>query len=383
MLHSLRRSVCLLALLLVAGAAAAHQPGFSYMWLQVNEDSLLGRVEARATDLSVALGIELDPKAGITESQKTALREYMGKHYDVGDANGEYPMTFGDITILEELEHFIVMQYTVDGPLPPPDDLVIRYSGIMHAVEGHRGGFHFENNYRTGLVDNYNQLHSIHAPGRETARLSLLGENRLERFMSFLWEGIYHIWIGIDHVLFLITLLLTAVMVRKDGRWEPEPQLKTAAWNVLALVTLFTLAHSITLGMAMLKWVTLPSRFVESVIALSIVIVVLDNLFGFLGRYKWLTVFIFGLFHGFGFATVLSDLSIGLGSLVVALVGFNIGVEVGQLVIVLLAFPVLFVVRHWHYQRLVLWPVSILVGLLASWWFIERAFDLQSSWTSF
>ncbi|MFK7915945.1 MAG: HupE/UreJ family protein [Pseudomonadales bacterium] len=353
------------------------------MWLQVNEDSLLGRVEARATDLSAALGIDLDPKAGITEAQKTALRDYMGKHYDVGDANGEYPMTFGDITVLEELEHFIVMQYTVAGPLPPPDDLVIRYSGIMHAVEGHRGGFHFENNYRTGLVDNYNKLHSIHAPGRETAQLSLLGENRLERFMSFLWEGIYHIWIGIDHVLFLITLLLTAVMVRKESRWEPEPLLKTAAWNVLALVTLFTLAHSITLGMAMLKWVELPSRFVESVIALSIVIVVLDNFFGFLGRYKWLTVFVFGLFHGFGFATVLSDLAVGLGSLAVALVGFNVGVEVGQLAIVLVAFPILFVLRRWHYQKLILWPVSVVVGLLATWWFVERAFDLQSSWTSF
>ena len=253
----------------------------------------------------------------------------------------------------------------------------------MHALPQHRGGFHFESNYRTGVEDNHTQKAFIHAPGRETAVLNTYNNNRLRQFNSFLLEGVEHIWIGIDHVLFLITLLLVSVLVKKKSSLLPTKDLKSALWNVVAIVTVFTIAHSITLALAMKGWVDLPSRFVESVIALSILIVVIDNIYSFLGRYKWSAVFIFGLFHGLGFASVLKDMTVDTQARILALLGFNLGVEVGQLAIVIVVFPFLFLLRKRSYVNFILRPASAAIGFIALWWLVQRAFDLPSQWTSF
>ena len=130
-------------------------------------------------------------------------------------------------------------------------------------------------------------------------------------------------------------------------------------------------------------WIELPSRFVESVIALSILAVVVDNFYSYLGRFKWSAVFVFGLFHGLGFASVLEDMTADFHAKVLALLGFNIGVEIGQLAIVLLVFPVLYVLRNYRYQNLVLRPASLFIGIVSGWWLIQRSFDLSSGWTSF
>jgi hypothetical protein len=146
---------------------------------------------------------------------------------------------------------------------------------------------------------------------------------------------------------------------------------------VLKVVTAFTLAHSITLTLAALGVVSLPSRVVESVIAASVVLAALDNLWGRLERRRWAMAFAFGLVHGFGFASVLADLGLPQDALVLALVGFNVGVELGQLAIVLVFLPVAFALRATaFYQVGVLKGGSIVIALLAAWWFAERAFDL-------
>jgi hypothetical protein len=118
-------------------------------------------------------------------------------------------------------------------------------------------------------------------------------------------------------------------MALNNKRWEPEPDYRKALFNLFAIVTLFTIAHSITLALAIKGWVTLSSRFVESIIALSVLIVALNNIRPVIShQIRWL-VFIFGLFHGLGFASVLIDLLVSRQSKLTALIGFNIGVEIG------------------------------------------------------
>jgi hypothetical protein len=292
-------------------------------------------------------------------------------------------MIFEKPKFMEDGTQFVVMHFTLESPLPVPEELTVTYSGIMHALPHHRGGFHFETNYRTGVVDNHTQLASVHAPGRETTKLSTYNDNRLRQFISFLREGIAHIWIGIDHILFLVTLLLTSVLIRQQNVWQPTDGLRAAAWNVVAVVTVFTVAHSITLAMAMRGWIELPSRFVESMIALSILAVVVDNFYSYLGRFKWTAVFVFGLFHGLGFASVLENMTVDFHAKVLALLGFNIGVEIGQLAIVLVVFPVLYIARNYKYQNLLLRPASAVIGIVAAWWLIQRSLDLPSGWSSF
>jgi len=216
--------------------------------------------------------------------------------------------------------------------------------------------------------------------GTESAEqnLALKAPSAWDTLRQYIVEGVWHIWIGFDHILFLLALLLPAVLVRRQERWEPVNDLRGAVVEVLKVVTAFTLAHSITLSLAALQIVTLPSRLVESVIAASVVLAALNNLRGTVERRRWVLAFVFGLIHGFGFASVLADLGLPQNALVLALVGFNVGVELGQLAIVAVFLPIAFNLRRTpFYRQGVLTGGSILVALLAAYWFVQRAFNIQ------
>jgi hypothetical protein len=189
---------------------------------------------------------------------------------------------------------------------------------------------------------------------------------------------VWHIWIGIDHILFLLALLLPAVLRREGGRWLPAPSYRFAFWDVLAIVTAFTVAHSITLTLATLGWVTLPSRPVESLIAASVVLAAANNVWPLAGGRRWLVAFGFGLVHGFGFAGALAELGLPPGALALSLLGFNVGVELGQLAIVVLFLPLAYALRRTgFYRRGVLVGGSLAIAALAFAWFVQRAFAIE------
>ncbi len=215
--------------------------------------------------------------------------------------------------------------------------------------------------------------------GVDHARQVVGGEagGAMAQFATYVREGIWHIWLGFDHILFLMSLLLPAVLVRRDGTWQAAPDFKASFWDVARIVTAFTVAHSITLTLAALELVSLPSRWVESAIALSVVLAALNNVFPIVERGRWIAAFAFGLLHGFGFAGALQDLGLPTGSLALSLAGFNIGVELGQLAIVAAFLPVAFALRStWAYRRLVLAGGSTVIVAIAGVWLAERAFDL-------
>jgi hypothetical protein len=136
-------------------------------------------------------------------------------------------------------------------------------------------------------------------------------------------------------------------------------------------------AHSITLALAVLGVVDLPSRLVESIIAFSVLAMALNNLVPVIPEGRWMLVFGFGLIHGFGFASVLGDLGLPAGTLAVALFGFNVGVEIGQLAIVAITLPAALLLRHTAFYRIVvLWAGSAIVAVISALWFYERAFGV-------
>ena len=161
-------------------------------------------------------------------------------------------------------------------------------------------------------------------------------------------------------------------------RWQGVSSFGTATREVLWVVTSFTVAHSITLSLAALGLVSLPSRLVESAIALSVVLAAANNLWPVVENRRWLVAFGFGLIHGFGFASVLAELGLPADALVLSLLGFNAGVELGQLAIVAGFLPVAFWLRNTHlYLRGVFVLGSWLTMLVALVWLVERALDLQ------
>ena len=192
-------------------------------------------------------------------------------------------------------------------------------------------------------------------------------------FLDFLREGIHHILIGYDHLAFLISLLLPAALVRVGRRWESSPRLRASLGHVLGIVTAFTVAHSITLSLAALGWVTPASRWVEAGIATSVLLAALNNVWPVITRRVWTLSFGFGLVHGFGFAGALSELGLPKGARLASLFGFNVGVEIGQLAVVSLVLPVLYLLRHraW-YPRWMMPIASLVIAALASWWLFKR-----------
>lgn len=182
-----------------------------------------------------------------------------------------------------------------------------------------------------------------------------------QSFVTFMRQGFVHVLpMGMDHILFVLGLFLLS------------RELKPLIYQV----TCFTLAHTLTLGLATMGWVKAPAEVVEPVIALSIAVVALENIFH--PRYtpwRLLIVFGFGLIHGLGFAGALSELDLPTSSLIVGLLGFNVGVEFGQLAVIAFALMVTFGMKDdGKYRRYVVIPCSIVIAAMGLWWFAQRAF---------
>jgi hypothetical protein len=181
----------------------------------------------------------------------------------------------------------------------------------------------------------------------------------LSTLLSFARQGFLHVLpLGMDHILFVLGIFLLS------RKWKP----------LLYQVSAFTLAHTLTLGMATVGWVSLPSSVVEPIIAGSIAFVALENIF--FPKYhvrRLIIVFLFGLIHGLGFAGALSDLSLDSAVLITSLIGFNLGVEGGQLAVILLAFLGVYRFKNEQkYRRGVVIPVSLAIAGLGIYWMIER-----------
>ena len=193
--------------------------------------------------------------------------------------------------------------------------------------------------------------------------------------LNFLKSGIHHLLIGLDHLLFLFVLLIPAVYRRHEKQLLAVDNPSAALLEVFWIATSFTLAHSITLTLAALNVVSIPARFIESLIALSIAAAALNNLVPIFRMRATYLAFIFGLIHGFGFANVLVDLPLTVSERVLALLSFNIGIELGQLLFIVIVFPIALLLRHTRfYKSVIFYGGSVVSVFIALWWFFERAF---------
>jgi hypothetical protein len=202
--------------------------------------------------------------------------------------------------------------------------------------------------------------------------------SRTAQAWTFIQEGARHIWKGPDHVLFLLALLLPAVLRREDGVWKGAEAFRPAAMNIVKIVTAFTIAHSVTLSLAVLGIVTAPARVVEPLIAASVIAAAVNNVRPWFGERGWIVAFGFGLVHGLGLAGGLIEFGLRQETLALALVSFNVGVELGQLGIVALFLPVAFGLRETRFYREVTLKFgSVAVALVAAVWMAQRVFNLK------
>lgn len=362
-------------------AAHAHNIGESYLYLQVYQETVTGRFEVALSDLNQALGLagtELEITAANLNERIGFLQDYYLQHVRISNPQGPLSIDFTEHRILDANGGYALLSFDLGGLTGVPKTLRFDYSVLLDEEADHRGFLLVEHNWATGTFANENQISAIFSPSTRHQELDLTTSGRLKGFLAVVHLGIEHIWEGVDHILFLVALLLPAVLRRENGAWKPVEKFTPALINVVKIVTAFTVAHSITLTLASLGIVDLPGRLVEVIIAASIAIAAADLIFPVFRGRVWLVVVGFGLFHGFGFAGALSEMGILREHLGLSLFGFNLGVEIGQIAIVAALVPILFLLRRQgFYRKLVLPAAAALMILVSCAWVIERAFDVD------
>ena len=417
----IRRLLAALALLALAGSAAAHKASDAYVTLRVDGTDVTARVDVALRDLDRDL--DLDANA----DDRLSWGEVRTRWTDIAALAraGIAPSADGVPCVPSTPDGASALATHSDGRYAvvhlawhcgaPVQRLDVDYRLFARTDPTHRGIV------RYARGDEPLQL-AVLSPGAGPVRLRLPGltttpapapassaagpvattvpaaapraagvaaeaPSGFAEFGGFVREGIHHILIGYDHILFLLSLLLPSVWQRRREldratgttrtRWVPATAARPVLVSVLQVVTAFTVAHSITLALSVLGIVDPPSRWVESTIAASVVLAALNNVWPVIAEARWKLTFVFGLVHGFGFASALKDAGLARGDLAAPLLGFNVGVEIGQLCIVALVLPLAWSLRATRTYRGAFAGGSLAIAGVAALWLVQRVFDLS------
>jgi hypothetical protein len=372
---ALRTLLCGALLALAVPAAMAHKSSDAYLQLDSSPDGLDLRLDIALRDLDAALDLDADADGRLTWGEVKAgwpaIDAYVASRLRIEGC--------ALATTARALERrsdgaYAALSLHSDCRLAGAPQIVYRLFGDIDPT--HRGIARVRRAGDAAVQVQVLDPARAAEPDAASASSSPAPVAR-ERF-AFVREGIHHIVTGYDHLLFLLCLLLPAVMRRTPTGWAPVERLSQAVLPVLGIVTAFTLAHSLTLGLAATGLVSLPSRFIEPAIALTIVLAAIDNVRPLFGvRRGWVT-FAFGLVHGFGFAGVLAELDLPTRDFAWALLQFNLGLEAGQALIVLGVTGLLYGLRR--HRRYPAWAIrggsyaAMAMGML---WLIERTAGLK------
>lgn len=355
-------------LLLIPLKNFAHAHGTSNSYLNIDTDSMTtqARWDVALRDLDKALALDQDGDGKLTwgeiKNQKAIIFAYTLSRLVIRDNGRDCPLHAGAMRVTRHVgEIFLALESAINCPTQGTM-LEVDYGFMFDMDRSHRaivsivGG-----NSSFNTVLSAEQPKAYFAPGRSGA---------FDTFQSFLAEGVWHILHGYDHILFLLTLLLPVLFLRR--RKQISGNKRAHGVELLKIVTAFTLAHSITLALVVLGKISLPASIVEPIIAVSIVVAALNNLYPLIRARLWMMGFSFGLIHGFGFAGALNELN-GGGSILWPLAGFNLGVELGQLAIVLAVLPLAWAVGRMKRSSLAIYRVgSVSIAGLGVLWLVER-----------
>jgi HupE / UreJ protein len=366
--------------------AQAHAGDQSYVYLDITEDTVSGRIETPIGDLNDTLGLDI----GGTDEEIIArvdenldeIHAYLDAHLELGSGATSWPIEFAgaemfDSDLPEADEDYLLFFFTADVGGAVPRSLDVTFDPFFDDIPGRDGLLLIGNDWKGGVIENAHEVLTSFDAGTRTQTIDLGDASSWNTFSSSIHLGVNHIRTGPDHILFVLVLLLPSVLVLSTA-WKPTASFKSALWRVLKIVTMFTVAHSITFTLAGLDLLPLPpSRVIETIIALSIAAAALHNVRPIAANKEWLISFAFGLFHGMGFASLVEDLDVSRGTQLLSLLGRNVGIEFGQSVVVLAVFPALFLLRRTIYYRPFFLACSAALIAISLAWAAERAFSVD------
>jgi len=372
------RTAALLLCLVAASAAqiltppmaSAHPLSTTAILLDIGSDQVTGQVQLPIDRLAIALNQPRTATVVVQPVELEELRQYVASHVSASDpADGAawaVSVAGGRVETIDNVDH-LVFDFALRPPNGTARDFLLHYDAIVHHLLSHR----ILVSSRPVGTDTYTAVGLIDWES-QTLTVPAQGATAEQGFLAAVQLGVEHIGEGADHLLFLVMLLLPAPLLARRGRWVRTDNLRWSCLRVVHVVTAFAVGHSITLALAALGYLSVPTRVVESLIALSILVSAVHAIRPIVrGGEVWIASG-FGLMHGVAFAALLGELDLSRGSLVTELLGFNLGIELTQLIVVALVMPSLMVLsrtRVYPTVRIVLASFGL---VLAAAWLAER-----------
>jgi HupE / UreJ protein len=352
-----------------AASAAAHPLSTTAILLNINSTNVTGQIELPIDRLAIALDQPLTANTVIQPDELERLRAYVQGHISATGAGTAWDVavTDGSTRVIDGVDHLIFdLTMTPTGSV---SDFTLTYDAIVEHLLSHK----IFVSARAGTDGTYTSVgmldwsgHSISIAAADFAPSLAAG------FFSSVRLGFTHITEGADHLLFLLMLLLTTPLVARGGRWVQSSDLKRDSRQVVHVVTAFAIGHSITLALGALGLVEVPTRVVESLIALSVVVAGLHAIRPLVGGGEAWIAGLFGLMHGLAFASLITELNLGRESLIADLLGFNVGIELTQLVVVALVMPSLLLLSRGRLYKIIRPTLATIGVVLAVAWLAER-----------
>jgi HupE / UreJ protein len=357
------------------GRADAHNIGSTALIFEITDRHVEATVQLPIDALGLAMEQQLTTTTVRQPATLASIGRYVLRHVTAVSRDGApWKVSFnsGQVQSIDGTEQ-LVLDLTLQAPNNPGPEIIVTYDAIVHRVLNHNILVTVNNgNDATGTGTGATVLgvldfstHTITVPLGNTQHVTT-------SFRAAIKLGVHHIGSGTDHLLFLAMLLLPAPLRARRRRWTQTNDTGGSCRRVIHVVTAFTLGHSITLALAATGHIHAPSRVVESLIAVSILVSAIHAIHPLLQHGEPWIAGGFGLVHGLAFATLLSNLALTRGSLLTNLLGFNIGIELTQLIVVALIIPSLFILNPtpaYHYVRIGLAGSGI---VLAIGWLAER-----------
>jgi HupE / UreJ protein len=382
--------------ILFALSGIAHPMPTSVVLLDIKQGGVAAEIQLPLGELGLAIGRDFSRDSEILFLQsKQAISDYLLQHFRViGSDGSQWSVAVSDLGIAKAeqsatnsgnngaatgiyQELIAHLWLKPNGSRVETRKFTLYYDVIIHQVVTHRALLSVRQDFDNGLVGEHStELGTIQLDPKTNTispvQINLSQGSIWKGFQSMLSLGAAHIAEGTDHLLFLLVLLLAAPMIAENKRWTSIGNTRYSLVRLLKIVTAFTIGHSVTLVIAAVGWLKLPAQPVEILIAVSILITAIHALRPIFPKKEIYVAAGFGLIHGLAFATVLTNLYLDTQRMVLSVLGFNIGIELMQLFVLLLTMPWLILISKTRYYKYIRVGGALFAALAALAWIVER-----------
>lgn len=367
-----------LLLILFHAKCLAHPMPGSVVDLFVLDKNIQGEARVPLMELQNAMFEQKD----FSDLQQPGFYRYFLEHIRAEAGKSQWKTKIDSIVLMQTKDPIVGLyeEVVVYFGLTPSrqSDLryfTFKYDAVIHQVVNHKILVNVQQDWYGGLHQEPRQLGVIELDIRNGVVhpfvIDLQRSSWWKGFSNMLKLGMEHIWEGKDHLLFILVLLLPSMLISSEKKWSQYGGRAYALRNLLRIVTAFTIGHSITLFLGAVQWVSIPQQPVEYLITVSIFLSAVHAIRPIFSGKEIFVASGFGLVHGLAFATVLAKMKMSAGMLVWSILGFNLGIEIMQLFIIVLIIPIFLLLGRWRYYNYVRIPAAVVSGGMAIFWMMN------------